>query len=90
VKNPDTSLAILADKLDAIQGSGAQVLTAVDNSCLMHIAGGLRRRGLLWEGASGPPPDGRIRVLHLAEILAGQEGSGWESGPGPKERGGGR
>ncbi len=89
VKNPDTSLAMLSDKIQAVQESGAQVLTAVDNSCLMHIAGGLRREGLLWEGASVLPPDGTIRVLHLAEILACGEGSGPEIEEKGMGRGGG-
>lgn len=58
VKNADTSAAMLADKADAILGSGAEVCTAVDSSCLLQIGGGLSRRG------------GRVRTMHLAEILA--------------------
>ena len=58
VKNADTSSAMLADKLDAIAESGAEVVAAVDTSCLMQIGGGLSRRGL------------GVRTLHLAEILA--------------------
>ena len=58
LKNADTSLAILADKCAAIEASGAEVCTAVDPSCLLQIGGGLSRRG------------GRVRALHLAEILA--------------------
>ena len=61
VKNADTSLAMMEDKLRSVRESGAQVLTAVDNSCLMHLAGGMRRGG--WPG--------EVRVLHLAEILVG-------------------
>jgi L-lactate dehydrogenase complex protein LldE len=57
VKNADTSVAILEDKLAAIGASGAGVVTAVDNSCLTHIGGALARR----HGA---------RTVHLAEILA--------------------
>jgi len=72
VKNPDTSLAMLSDKIQDLLRSGAEVLTAVDNSCLMHIAGGMNRRGVLREaGAHGTGP-GSLRVLHLAEILAHQ------------------
>jgi L-lactate dehydrogenase complex protein LldE len=48
-----------ADKLDAIAASGADVLTAADTSCLLHLGGMLAR-------ASSP-----TRVMHLAEILAG-------------------
>ncbi|MCQ4041804.1 (Fe-S)-binding protein [Streptantibioticus rubrisoli] len=61
VKNPDVSAAMGADKARAAVDSGAQVLCAADNSCLMHIGGTLSRRG------GGP------RVLHLAEILASTE-----------------
>ena len=63
VKNAETSIAMLTDKLSAIRGTGAEVCTAVDNSCLMHIAGGLSRER-----------SGR-RTLHLAEILNSVEGS---------------
>ena len=63
VKNAETSIAMLTDKLSAIRATGAEVCTAVDNSCLMHIAGGLSRER-----------SGR-RTLHLAEILNSVEGS---------------
>jgi L-lactate dehydrogenase complex protein LldE len=58
VKNADVSAAMLDEKLAAIEASGAESVCACDSSCLMHIGGGLRRRG------SG------VRSLHLAEILA--------------------
>ena len=61
VKNADTSAAMLADKLACVQRSGAEVCTAVDNSCLLHIGGGLSRQ------RSG------VRAVHLAEILASTE-----------------
>jgi L-lactate dehydrogenase complex protein LldE len=64
VKNADTSMAMLADKLGAVAGTGAEIVTAGDSSCLMHIGGGLSR---LRAGA---------RTVHLAEILAGE---GWEA-----------
>jgi L-lactate dehydrogenase complex protein LldE len=73
VKNPDTSLAMLSDKIRDIRNSGAEVLTAVDNSCLMHIAGGMRRQGILWEKGKRGAGDS-ICVMHLAEILANREG----------------
>lgn len=60
VKNEAVSSAMLQDKMDAIAASGAEVCTAVDNSCLMHIRGGLER-------AKSP-----IKVMHIAEILASQ------------------
>jgi L-lactate dehydrogenase complex protein LldE len=58
VKNSDTSVAMGMDKVDDVLGSGAEVLTAGDTSCLMHIGGLLSRR-------RSP-----VRVMHLAEILA--------------------
>lgn len=58
LKNADTSTAMLADKLRHVTGTGAEVLTAGDASCLMHVGGGLSR---LRAGT---------RTLHLAEILA--------------------
>jgi L-lactate dehydrogenase complex protein LldE len=58
VKNADVSIAMLSDKLRHILDTRAEVCTAADNSCLMHIGGALRRQ------RAG------VRVLHLAEILA--------------------
>jgi L-lactate dehydrogenase complex protein LldE len=58
VKNADTSMAMLSDKLSHLINSGAEVCTAADNSCLLHIGGALRHQ------RSG------VRVMHLAEILA--------------------
>jgi L-lactate dehydrogenase complex protein LldE len=61
VKNADTSMAMLSDKLRRILDTRAEVCTAADNSCLMHIGGALRR------GRTG------VRAMHLAEILAARE-----------------
>jgi L-lactate dehydrogenase complex protein LldE len=58
VKNADVSGAMLDEKLGNVLGTGADVLCACDPSCLMHIGGGLHRRGAA------------VRPLHLAEILA--------------------
>ncbi|MCL1871323.1 MAG: (Fe-S)-binding protein [Promicromonosporaceae bacterium] len=57
-KNADVSGAMLADKTANVRATAADVLTAGDMSCLMHIGGGLSRQ------RSG------VRALHLAEILA--------------------
>ncbi|SFQ59703.1 L-lactate dehydrogenase complex protein LldE [Amycolatopsis arida] len=65
VKNADTSTAMLADKMRHVLDTGAQVLTAGDNSCLMHIGGGLSR---LRTG---------VRPVHLAEILTSTEEEPW-------------
>src|SRR6201995_2085627 len=61
VKNADTSMAMLSDKLRHILDTRAEVCTSADTSCLMHIGGALRR------GRTG------VRTMHLAEILAAQE-----------------
>jgi L-lactate dehydrogenase complex protein LldE len=58
VKNADTSVAMGLDKVDDVLASGAEVLTAGDTSCLMHIGGLLSRRR------------SHVRVMHLAEFLA--------------------
>jgi len=44
VKNADTSTAMLADKLRNVLDTGAEVCTALDNSCLLQIGGGLSRQ----------------------------------------------
>jgi L-lactate dehydrogenase complex protein LldE len=62
LKNADTSTAMLTDKMHNVLSCGAEVLSAADNSCLMHIGGGLSR---LRAG---------VRTLHLAEILAATQG----------------
>lgn len=61
LKNPDTSTAMLADKMRHVQSTRAEVCTAGDSSCLMHIGGGLAR---LRTG---------VRTVHLAEVLASAE-----------------
>lgn len=58
VKMSAISGAMLERKLDCIEASGADTVVATDMSCLMHIAGGLRRR------------QSRVAVRHLAEVLA--------------------
>jgi L-lactate dehydrogenase complex protein LldE len=58
IKNADTSSAMLADKCDAIESTGAGFCTGVDSSCLLQIGGGLSRRG------------SAVRPVHIAEILA--------------------
>lgn len=57
IKMGDISGAILQRKLDNIEATGADTVAGADVSCLMHIAGGLHRRG------------SRVKVKHLAEVL---------------------
>lgn len=58
VEMPAVSSAIMDKKLDNIEASGAEVVVGGDYSCLMHIEGGLRRRG------------SDVEVKHIAELLA--------------------
>jgi L-lactate dehydrogenase complex protein LldE len=62
LKNADTSTAMLADKMRNVLATGAEICTAGDSSCLMHIGGGLSR---LRTG---------VKTVHLAEILAATAG----------------
>ncbi len=73
IKMSDISGAILERKLDDIEASGADMVVATDVSCLMHMAGGLRRRG------------DRVRFMHLAEMLA-PPSSGRTGAPGSATR----
>jgi L-lactate dehydrogenase complex protein LldE len=57
VEMPAVSTAIMDAKLDRVTASGADTLVAGDVSCLMHMEGGLRRRG------------SDIAVRHIAELL---------------------
>jgi L-lactate dehydrogenase complex protein LldE len=61
IKNSDTSVVMGQDKLSRIRATGAEVLCALDNSCLAHI-GGLSSRA-----RTG------IKMMHVAEILASRE-----------------
>ena len=58
LKNSDTSSAMLADKIGNVLSTGADVCSAGDSSCLMHIGGGLSRIS------------SATRTVHLATILA--------------------
>ena len=62
IKNADVSAAMLADKVRTVLNTGAEVCTAVDNSCLMHIFGSLHRQRTF------------VRTAHIAEILASTSG----------------
>ncbi len=61
VKMSDISGAMLRRKLDHIESTHADTVVGCDVSCLLHIGGGLHRRG------------SKIETRHLAEILAGTE-----------------
>ena len=59
VRMSEISGAMLDKKLSHIEESGANVLIAGDVGCIIHMQGGLRRRG------------SNIQVKHIAEILNG-------------------
>jgi len=59
VKYPDISNRMVSNKTEQIVATGAETLLAGDMGCLMNMAGKLQR-----EGAN-------VRVLHVAEVLAG-------------------
>ena len=62
VKMSDVSTAMLDEKMDNVLATGASMLIAGDTGCIMHIQGGLRRRGQ------------DVQVVHIAELLdAGSE-----------------
>ncbi|MBV9155223.1 MAG: (Fe-S)-binding protein [Acidobacteriaceae bacterium] len=66
VKNADVSVAMLSDKVRCVLDTGAEICTAVDNSCLMHIQGALSRHGT------------GVRCMHIAEILAATDSGEYE------------
>jgi len=60
VKYPEISTAILEQKIEAIEKSRVDAVISGDASCLMQIGGRLARTG------------SKVRVMHLAELLARQ------------------
>jgi L-lactate dehydrogenase complex protein LldE len=58
IKYPEISVAILDQKIEAIERSGVQAVVSGDASCLMQIGGRLSRKG------------SKVRVMHIAELLA--------------------
>ncbi len=57
IKMPNISGAMVAEKVDHIKETEAEVLVGLDMACLLNIAGNLRHRGE------------SVRVMHLAELL---------------------
>lgn len=58
VKYPEISVAILDQKIEAIERAGVDAVVSGDASCLMQIGGRLSRKG------------SSVKVMHLAELLA--------------------
>jgi L-lactate dehydrogenase complex protein LldE len=61
VKYPEISLAILDQKIEAIESAKVDAVVSGDASCLMQIGGRLSRKG------------SKVKVMHIAELLASQE-----------------
>jgi L-lactate dehydrogenase complex protein LldE len=59
-KYGNVSAAIVDEKVDNIHASGARCVVLGDLGCMLNIEGRLRRRG-----------DTTTRVLHIAQVLAG-------------------
>lgn len=70
IKNAEVSSAMLGEKVQAVLNTRAEMCTACDNSCLMHIEGALHRQ------RTG------VTTMHLAEILAGTEAGSSATGAG--------
>ncbi len=58
VKLPEVSGQLLQDKLDNIRSTGAEAVTALDLSCMTHLAAGAGKQGY------------SLRFVHLAELIA--------------------
>ncbi len=58
IKNADVSGAMLEEKLQCLKKTQAEICTACDNSCLMHLQGAMHRQRMA------------MRTEHIAEILA--------------------
>ena len=50
IKMPEISASVMDRKLAAVEASGADRLVSCDLGCLLHLAGGLRRRGSQGQG----------------------------------------
>lgn len=57
VKNAAISSGMLENKLRNLEASGADAVVSCDMGCLMHMAGGLRRRG------------SALQVRHISQVL---------------------
>jgi L-lactate dehydrogenase complex protein LldE len=59
------------DRIADHRSAGAEVITAADMSCLMHLSGLMRRREQDSRGGQ-TSPETSLPVMHIAEILAGR------------------
>ena len=61
VQYPEISVAILDNKVEAIERAGVRAVVSGDASCLMQIGGRLSRN------------NSKVKTMHLAELLASRE-----------------
>jgi len=59
VKYPEISERMADDKIADAQATGAELMLGGDLGCLLHLKGRMQRKGV------------KLRVLHVAEVLAG-------------------
>lgn len=62
INYPEISIGMVDEKIENILATGTEAVVGCDISCLMNISGRLSRR------------KEKVRVLHIAQILAGQAG----------------
>ena len=62
IKFGDISARLADNKCQHVQNAGADAVVLGDLGCMLNIEGRLRRRG-----------DAKTRVLHIAEVLAGED-----------------
>ena len=58
IKHPEASLALLSQKMDAVQRTGAQAIITSCPGCTMQLMDGVRRRGL------------PVEVMHISRLFA--------------------
>lgn len=61
VAEQGVSVLMGKDRLEDHISAGAEIITATDASCLMHLEGLVRRGGM------------KVKTMHIAEILAGKQ-----------------
>ncbi|MEE9170206.1 MAG: (Fe-S)-binding protein [bacterium] len=59
VKNPEISGSMMNNKIDHLEAAATDMVISCDMGCLMHLEGGLHRRG------------SRIKACHIAQVLDG-------------------
>jgi L-lactate dehydrogenase complex protein LldE len=57
IKNPAISTGMLDNKIRHLEASGASMVVSCDMGCLMHLQGGLRRKG------------SKLAVKHISQVL---------------------